>query len=164
MKVPLRVGFSLHAGVWAGANDRAKLERLCRYIARPAVSNERIALTECGHVRYTLKTPYRDGTTHVLRAGTIVLATGAEILGYFVLSVDDPRRVEYLRSHMAAVGEAADAGVDVRGFFVWSFLDNFEWAEGYRPRFGLVYTDYATQQRIPKTSYQWFRSFLRGDA
>jgi hypothetical protein len=58
-------GFSLHAGVWAGANDRAKLERLCRYIARPAVSNERIALTECGHVRYTLKTPYRDGTTHV---------------------------------------------------------------------------------------------------
>ena len=65
---------------------------------------------------------------------------------------------------MAAVGEAADAGVDVRGFFVWSFLDNFEWAEGFRPRFGLVYTDYATQQRIPKTSFQWFRSFLRGDA
>lgn len=58
-------GFSLHAGVWAGANDRAKLERICRYIARPAVSNDRIALTECGHVRYTLKTPYRDGTTHV---------------------------------------------------------------------------------------------------
>lgn len=57
--------FSLHAGVWAGANDRAKLERICRYIARPAVSNERIELTECGHVRYTLKTPYRDGTTHV---------------------------------------------------------------------------------------------------
>ncbi len=58
-------GFSLHAGVWAGANDRAKLERICRYIARPAVSHERITLTECGHVRYTLKTPYRDGTTHV---------------------------------------------------------------------------------------------------
>lgn len=79
-------------------------------------------------------------------------------------AVDDPRRVEYLRSHMAAVGEAADAGVDVRGFFVWTFQDNFEWAEGFRPRFGLVYTDYATQQRIPKTSFQWFRSFLRGDA
>ncbi len=79
-------------------------------------------------------------------------------------AVDDPRRVEYLRSHMAAVGEAMDAGADVRGFFVWSFLDNFEWAEGFRPRFGLVYTDYATQQRIPKTSFQWFRSFLRGDA
>lgn len=58
-------GFSLHAGVWAGANDRAKLERICRYIARPAISNDRVALTECGPVRYTLKTPYRDGTTHV---------------------------------------------------------------------------------------------------
>lgn len=79
-------------------------------------------------------------------------------------AVDDPRRVEYLRSHMAAVGEAMDEGVDVRGFFVWSFLDNFEWAEGFRPRFGLVYTDYATQQRIPKRSFHWFRSFLRGDA
>ncbi len=79
-------------------------------------------------------------------------------------AVDDPRRVDYLRTHMAAVGEAADAGVDVRAFFVWSFLDNFEWAEGFRPRFGLVYTDYATQQRIPKTSFQWFRRFLRGDA
>jgi beta-glucosidase len=78
--------------------------------------------------------------------------------------VDDPRRVEYLRAHMAAVGEAIDAGVDVRGFFVWSLIDNFEWAEGYRPRFGLVYTDYPTQRRIPKSSYHWFRSFLRGEA
>jgi hypothetical protein len=57
--------FSLHAGVWAGANDLAKLERLCRYIARPSVSNKRIKLAECGHVRYALKTPCRDGTTHV---------------------------------------------------------------------------------------------------
>jgi len=50
-------GFSLHAGVWAGANDRKKLEHICRYIARPAVSNERLSLTESGQVRYTLKTP-----------------------------------------------------------------------------------------------------------
>lgn len=78
--------------------------------------------------------------------------------------VDDPRRVEYLRSHVAAVGEAVDAGVDMRGYFVWTFADNFEWAEGCRPRFGVVYTDFETQQRIPKSSYQWFRSFLRGDA
>ena len=78
--------------------------------------------------------------------------------------VDDPRRVDYLRTHIAAVGEAIDAGVDVRGYFVWSFLDNFEWAEGYRPRFGIVYVDYDTQRRIPKQSYAWFRAFLRGDA
>ena len=79
-----------------------------------------------------------------------------------VPSVDDPRRVAYLRSHIAAVGAAIDQGVDVRGYFVWSFLDNFEWAEGYRPRFGLVYTDYPTQRRIPKTSFAWYRSFLGG--
>jgi beta-glucosidase len=75
--------------------------------------------------------------------------------------VADPRRVEYLRSHVAAVGQAIDAGVDVRGYFVWSLMDNFEWAEGYRPRFGLLHLDYPTQRRVPKTSYAWYRAFLR---
>jgi hypothetical protein len=59
-------GFSLHCGVVAGAHQRAKLERLCRYIARPAIANERLSLTRQGNVRYQLKTPYRDGTTHVI--------------------------------------------------------------------------------------------------
>jgi len=60
------VGFSLHAGVAARADERRKLERLCRYIARPAVSEQRLSLTAQGKVRYQLKTPYRDGTTHVI--------------------------------------------------------------------------------------------------
>jgi beta-glucosidase len=81
-----------------------------------------------------------------------------------VAHVDDPRRVEYLRSHIGAVGAAIDAGVDVRGYFVWSLMDNFEWGEGYRPRFGLIYVDYPTQRRIPKLSYAWYRAFLGGDA
>jgi len=59
-------GFSLHAGVAARANERKKLERLCRYISRPAVSEKRLSLTPNGNVRYRLKTPYRDGTTHVI--------------------------------------------------------------------------------------------------
>ncbi len=59
-------GFSLHAGVAAKANQRDKLERLCRYITRPAVSEKRLSLTNQGKVRYELKTPYRDGTTHVI--------------------------------------------------------------------------------------------------
>jgi len=59
-------GFSLHAGVAAQAHQRRKLERLCRYITRPAVSTERMALTQQGNIRYTLKTPYRDGTTHII--------------------------------------------------------------------------------------------------
>ena len=59
-------GFSLHAGVAAKAHQRRKLERLCRYVARPAVATDRLALTPQGNVRYTLKTPYRDGTTHII--------------------------------------------------------------------------------------------------
>jgi beta-glucosidase len=74
--------------------------------------------------------------------------------------VDDPQRVAYLRAHIAAVREAIDKGVDVRGYFIWSLLDNFEWAEGYTARFGIVYVDYATQQRIPKSSARWLRDFL----
>ncbi|MDA8435458.1 MAG: GH1 family beta-glucosidase [Actinomycetales bacterium] len=81
-----------------------------------------------------------------------------------VAHVDDPRRVEYLRSHIAAVAAARDAGVDVTGYFVWSLLDNFEWAEGYAKRFGLIYVDYPTQRRIPKLSYSWYRAFLGGPA
>jgi len=59
-------GFSLHAGVATKANERAKLERLCRYITRPAVSTQRLSLTPNGQVRYELKTPWRNGTTHVI--------------------------------------------------------------------------------------------------
>ncbi len=59
-------GFSLHAGAAARADERRKLKRLCRYIARPAVSEKRLSLTANGNARYQLKTPYRDGTTHVI--------------------------------------------------------------------------------------------------
>jgi beta-glucosidase len=85
-----------------------------------------------------------------------------ELAGEDPPTVADPRRVEYLRGHIAAVGQALDVGVDVRGYFVWSLMDNFEWAEGYRPRFGLLYVDYPTQRRIPKDSFAWYRSFLTG--
>ena len=59
-------GFSLHAGVAARVDERKKVERLCRYISRPAVAEKRLSLTPNGNVRYQLKTPYRDGTTHVI--------------------------------------------------------------------------------------------------
>ncbi|MGW0992091.1 GH1 family beta-glucosidase [Streptomyces sp. NPDC002523] len=75
--------------------------------------------------------------------------------------VDDQDRIAYLDAHVRALHRAVDAGVDVRGYFVWSLLDNFEWAEGYARRFGLVHVDYATQQRTPKASYHWFRELLR---
>ncbi|GAA3159590.1 GH1 family beta-glucosidase [Planomonospora alba] len=75
-------------------------------------------------------------------------------------ALDDTGRVEYLRDHLAATAAAVDAGVDVRGYFCWSLLDNFEWARGYAARFGLVHVDYATQERTPKTSYHWYREVI----
>jgi beta-glucosidase len=72
--------------------------------------------------------------------------------------VADPERTRYLYAHVAALADAFESGVDVRGYFVWSLLDNFEWADGYTRRFGLVYVDYATQLRVPKDSARWYRS------
>ena len=76
--------------------------------------------------------------------------------------VDDYERIAYLRDHLDAAARAIEAGVDLRGYFCWSFLDNFEWAEGYQKRFGLVYVDYRTQQRIPKASAAYYASVIRG--
>lgn len=81
--------------------------------------------------------------------------------------VDDPRRVAYLHHHLEAVAQARAAGVDVRGYFYWSLMDNYEWDSGYAKRFGIVHVDYATQQRTPKASALWYRdtiAALRGQA
>jgi beta-glucosidase len=75
-------------------------------------------------------------------------------------TLEDPRRVEYLQSHLAALARAVADGVDVRRYFAWSMLDNFEWEHGYTKRFGLVYVDYATQRRVPKRSGLWYRDFI----
>ncbi|MFF8472491.1 GH1 family beta-glucosidase [Streptomyces sp. NPDC015414] len=75
--------------------------------------------------------------------------------------VDDQDRIAYLDAHIRALHTALEAGVDVRGYFVWSLMDNFEWAEGYARRFGLVHVDYETLVRTPKASYHWFRDVLR---
>ncbi|WP_436840410.1 GH1 family beta-glucosidase [Streptomyces flavofungini] len=74
--------------------------------------------------------------------------------------LDDQERISYLDGHLRALHRALEAGVDVRGYFVWSLLDNFEWAEGYAQRFGLVHVDHATQKRTPKASYGWLRQEL----
>jgi len=76
--------------------------------------------------------------------------------------LDDQRRIDYLDGHIRALHRAVESGIDVRGYFVWSLLDNFEWAEGYERRFGLVHVDFATQERTPKASYAWLRDALRG--
>jgi beta-glucosidase len=76
--------------------------------------------------------------------------------------VPDQPRIDFIEGHLAELARAMADGVDVRGYFHWSLLDNFEWALGYEPRFGLVHVDYATQIRTPKASYGWLRDALRG--
>jgi beta-glucosidase len=75
-------------------------------------------------------------------------------------AVHDPERVDYLLAHLRAVRSAIDQGADVRGYFAWSLLDNFEWSSGYSKRFGLVYVDYPTSKRIPKDSYHVYRRII----
>lgn len=71
-------------------------------------------------------------------------------------AVHDPRRIDYLHRHLTAAHRALAAGVDLRGYFVWSLMDNFEWGYGYSKRFGIVHIDYDTQRRTPKDSARWF--------
>lgn len=75
-------------------------------------------------------------------------------------AVNDPARIDYHQQYLQNVLRARQDGSPVAGYFVWTFLDNFEWAEGYRPRFGLVYVDFRTQQRIVKASGYWFQEML----
>ncbi|HVV53847.1 MAG TPA: family 1 glycosylhydrolase, partial [Mucilaginibacter sp.] len=76
--------------------------------------------------------------------------------------VDDPLRTAYIQNHIGQVLKAKQEGCRVGGYFIWTLTDNFEWAEGYHPRFGLVYVDFETQQRIVKSSGKWYRHFLNG--
>ncbi len=75
--------------------------------------------------------------------------------------VQDNDRIAYFQGHLKAVSDAIESGVDVRGYFAWSLMDNFEWAEGYAKRFGIVYVDYVTQQRTVKASGLAYRDFIR---
>ncbi|WP_336836160.1 GH1 family beta-glucosidase [Sphingobacterium siyangense] len=75
--------------------------------------------------------------------------------------VHDPKRLRYLQQALQQVYRAKQEGINVKGYFVWTFMDNFEWAEGYRPRFGLVYVDFNNQQRIVKSSGHWYGDFLK---
>jgi beta-glucosidase len=78
--------------------------------------------------------------------------------------IHDPVRIDFLRRHFIAAHRAITAGADLRGYFVWSFMDNFEWALGYRPRFGVVYVDFDTLERIPKHSAGFIRDVFTRNA
>jgi beta-glucosidase len=75
--------------------------------------------------------------------------------------VHDTERQRYVHAHLSAALEAYSAGAPLAGYFVWSLLDNYEWAEGYSQRFGIVWVDYETQERIPKESAHWYRKLIQ---
>jgi beta-glucosidase len=101
------------------------------------------------HQEYTLPNTY---ITENGAAFTDVLESDGQI--------HDPRRIDYLRTYLAGLTEAIAQGVPLRGYFAWSLMDNFEWAEGYSKRFGIVYIDYPTQQRLVKESGHWYAALL----
>ncbi|GAB4004475.1 hypothetical protein GCM10029992_49570 [Glycomyces albus] len=75
-------------------------------------------------------------------------------------AIADKARIDYLEAHVRALAAAVERGADVRGYLVWSLLDNFEWAEGYHQRFGLVHVDFDSLERIPKASFDWYRELI----
>lgn len=99
---------------------------------------------------------YQPGRIYVTENGASY-SDGPDAAG----KIHDERRTAYLRSHIRAVERAVQAGAPVQGYFVWSFMDNFEWAFGYRQRFGLVYVDYPTQKRLPKDSAFFYSQVCR---
>ena len=76
-------------------------------------------------------------------------------------TIEDPLRVDYLRKHIRAARDAMQRGVDLRGYFVWSLLDNFEWALGYSKRFGIIHVDFQTQKRTLKRSAHFYKDVIR---
>jgi beta-glucosidase len=74
--------------------------------------------------------------------------------------VQDPRWVGYIRQHIQAMARVIADKMPLKGYFLWSLMDNFEWAEGYSKRFGIIYVDFATQQRTVKTSGHWYARFI----
>lgn len=97
---------------------------------------------------------------HTVRQAYVATGVPVIVTENGVASEDDEERVEYYSRSLRALRQAMDDGVDVRGFFAWSLLDNFEWAEGYVPKFGLVAVDRLTFERTPKPSADWYRALV----
>ena len=100
---------------------------------------------------------YGDTPIYITENGAAFYAPPTPIDGV----VEDPLRVHYLREHIRAVGDALEKGVDVRGYFVWSLLDNLEWSLGFTKRFGIIHVDFATLQRTLKNSARFYSEVIR---
>jgi beta-glucosidase len=106
-----------------------------------------------------LKDEYGPGKIYITENGA-AYSDGPDTDG----RVADARRIEYLRSHILQAHRALADGAPLRGYFVWSLLDNFEWAHGYTKRFGLFWVDYDSQERTPKDSAFWYKDVVAANA
>jgi len=148
-------GVNVYHGDRVAAGRGGKAEPVPQPVGYPQTANDWPVMPEClywgprfFHERYKLPIYV---TENGLSSMDWIARDGA---------VHDPGRIDYLARHLAQLKRAAADGVPVRGYFQWSILDNFEWAEGYKERFGLVYVDYPTQRRIPKDSARWYRDVI----
>jgi beta-glucosidase len=95
----------------------------------------------------------------------VITENGTSVPDWIALDgkVHDPQRIDFMQRYLRELARARGEGADVRGYFAWSLMDNFEWAEGYRQRFGLIYVDFATQRRTRKDSFGWYREVIRSN-
>ena len=112
------------------------------------------------HLLTSLQQEYKPPKIYITENGAAFIDHIEEANGKTV--IHDLDRQHYIQAHIAAIHQAIKAGVPVAGYFIWSLMDNFEWAFGYTKRFGIVYVDYPTQQRLLKDSAHWYQRFLEG--
>ena len=95
----------------------------------------------------------------------VITENGTSVPDWIALDgkVHDPQRIDFMLRYLRELQHAKSGGADVRGYFAWSLMDNFEWAEGYRQRFGLVHVDFQSQRRTPKDSFYWYREVIRSN-
>lgn len=123
----------------------------------------KVPLTEMGWEIYdqSLHEAIKIVHTYAMSKKIIVSENGIALNDQLVDGeVKDPIRIKYLKNSLKQIQRAQKEGINVAGYFLWTFTDNFEWAEGYRPRFGIVYTNFKSQERIVKDSGYWFKNFL----
>ena len=112
---------------------------------------------------------YPEGIYHIIKQFSkypikeiIVTENGAAFSDQLIDGkVHDVQRINFYKRYLQQVLRAKNEGANIKGYFAWTFIDNFEWAEGFRPRFGLVYNDFKTQERTVKDSGKWFKVFLK---
>jgi beta-glucosidase len=155
--------------VVAAPDENGRRDRVARPGAYPG--SEDVAFPEITAPRTAMGWPVDADALHALLLRVhrdypdipmMITENGAAYDDYVDPSgaVNDPERIAYLSGHLDAAARAIEDGVDLRGYFCWSLMDNFEWAHGFGRRFGLIHVDYATQRRIWKASAHWYRDFV----